>query len=44
VQRLLTEPRFTERATALRDEILALPTPNQLVPQLEALATKHRTR
>ncbi|MBP2329072.1 glycosyltransferase (activator-dependent family) [Kibdelosporangium banguiense] len=44
VQRLLTEPRFTERATALRDEILALPTPNQLVPQLEALATKHRIR
>ena len=44
LQRLLTEPKFTERATALRDEMLALPTPNELVPQLEELTTKHRTR
>jgi glycosyltransferase (activator-dependent family) len=43
LQRLLTEPTFTERATALRDEMLALPTPNELVHQLEELATKHRT-
>jgi glycosyltransferase (activator-dependent family) len=44
VQRLLTEPRFRERAAALCDEIRSLPTPNQLVPQLEELTTKHRTR
>ncbi|HWM06979.1 MAG TPA: nucleotide disphospho-sugar-binding domain-containing protein, partial [Actinophytocola sp.] len=43
LQRLLTEPRFTERATALRDEMFALPTPNELVHQLEELTTKHRT-
>ncbi|KUL55251.1 glycosyl transferase [Streptomyces sp. NRRL F-4489] len=42
VQRLLAEPRFTERAAALRDETLALPTPNQLVPQLEELTARHR--
>jgi hypothetical protein len=29
-------------AAALRDEILALPTPNQLVPRLEALTAGHR--
>jgi glycosyltransferase (activator-dependent family) len=43
VLRLLREPAFGERATALRDEIRALPTPNQLVPQLEELTAKHRT-
>jgi glycosyltransferase (activator-dependent family) len=43
VRRLLDEPGFRHAATALRDEILALPTPNQLVPQLEQLTTKHRT-
>jgi glycosyltransferase (activator-dependent family) len=43
VRRLLTEPRFTERATALRDEMFTLPTPNQLIPQLEELTIKHRT-
>jgi UDP:flavonoid glycosyltransferase YjiC (YdhE family) len=43
VQRLLTEPAFRERATALRDEIRSSPTPNQLVPQLEELTTKYRT-
>jgi UDP:flavonoid glycosyltransferase YjiC (YdhE family) len=35
--RLLTEPAFRNRATHLRDEIHALPTPNELVPQLEGL-------
>jgi glycosyltransferase (activator-dependent family) len=44
VQRLLTEPTFRLRAKALADEIHALPSPGQLVPQLEALTTKHRTR
>ncbi|MFB7632006.1 activator-dependent family glycosyltransferase [Streptomyces sp. NPDC056149] len=43
VQRLLNEPRFTARAAALRDETLALPTPNQLVPRLEELTARHRT-
>ncbi|MFE6690671.1 activator-dependent family glycosyltransferase [Streptomyces sp. NPDC057743] len=43
VQRLLTEPRFAGRAAALRDETLALPTPNQLVPRLEELTARHRT-
>ncbi len=37
VARLLTEPAFRDRATHLRDEIHALPTPNELVPQLEGL-------
>ncbi|MDI6105164.1 activator-dependent family glycosyltransferase [Actinoplanes sp. NEAU-A12] len=43
VQRLLTEPHFQVRAQALTDEIRALPTPNQLVPQLEQLTAKYRT-
>ncbi|MGW2199942.1 nucleotide disphospho-sugar-binding domain-containing protein, partial [Streptosporangium sp. NPDC001682] len=40
--RLLTEPSFRHRAHDLRDEIHALPSPNQLVPRLEELAAKHR--
>ncbi|RZQ61158.1 activator-dependent family glycosyltransferase [Amycolatopsis suaedae] len=44
VARLLTEPRFTERAAALRDEMFALPSPNEAVAQLEELTTKHRSR
>ncbi|CCH33135.1 activator-dependent family glycosyltransferase [Actinosynnema sp. NPDC047251] len=44
VRRLLTEPRFRERALALRAEIETSPTPNDLVPQLEALTAKFRTR
>ncbi|MET0234358.1 MAG: activator-dependent family glycosyltransferase [Kibdelosporangium sp.] len=44
VARLLTEPAFGERANALRDELFALPTPNELVGDLEELTTKHRTR
>jgi glycosyltransferase (activator-dependent family) len=43
VLRLLHEPAFRVRATELCDEIRALPTPNQLVPQLEELTTKYRT-
>ncbi|QFQ99415.1 activator-dependent family glycosyltransferase [Streptomyces phaeolivaceus] len=43
IQRLLHEPAFTHRAADLRDEIHALPTPNQLVPRLEELTAHHRT-
>ncbi|MEV4384042.1 activator-dependent family glycosyltransferase [Streptosporangium sp. NPDC049644] len=42
VLRLLDEPGFGERAVSLRDEIRALPTPNQLVPRLEELTAKRR--
>ncbi|CCH33134.1 activator-dependent family glycosyltransferase [Actinosynnema sp. NPDC047251] len=42
VVRLLAEPSFTERARALRAEMLDLPTPNQLVPRLEELTAKYR--
>jgi glycosyltransferase (activator-dependent family) len=42
VRRLLGEPGFRDAAAALRDEMLSLPTPNQLVPQLEELTAKHR--
>ncbi|WP_327000805.1 activator-dependent family glycosyltransferase [Dactylosporangium sp. NBC_01737] len=38
VQRLLREPQFRAGARRVRDELLALPTPNALVPRLEALA------
>lgn len=43
VLRLLSEPRFGQRAAALRDEMFALPTPNALVGRLEELTTKHQT-
>jgi glycosyltransferase (activator-dependent family) len=33
--RLLEEPSFQESATRLREEMLALPTPNDLVPEIE---------
>jgi UDP:flavonoid glycosyltransferase YjiC (YdhE family) len=42
--RLLNEPQFGERATALRDEMFALPSPNEFVGTLEELTTKYRTR
>ncbi|MET0234355.1 MAG: activator-dependent family glycosyltransferase [Kibdelosporangium sp.] len=42
--RLLGEPAFGQEAVRLRDEMLALPTPNELVGQLEELTTKYRTR
>nr|WP_062333317.1 activator-dependent family glycosyltransferase [Herbidospora sakaeratensis] len=44
VRRLLDEPSFAQRARDLRDEIHAMPTPNQLVPQLEELTAKYRSR
>lgn len=40
--RLLREPVFRERARELREEMLALPTPNDLVPELERLTEKYR--
>jgi glycosyltransferase (activator-dependent family) len=40
--RLLNEPRFREGATELRDELLTMPSPNDFVPALEQLITKHR--
>ncbi|MFI9841270.1 activator-dependent family glycosyltransferase [Nonomuraea sp. NPDC051941] len=42
VRRLLTEPAFTERATALAEEIRRLPSPNQLVTEIEQLTAEHR--
>jgi glycosyltransferase (activator-dependent family) len=42
VHRLLTEPSFGQRARALTAEIRALPTPAELVPQIEALTGKYR--
>jgi len=44
VQRLLTEPEFRRRAVALRGEVLSVPSPNELVPRLEELTARHRTR
>ncbi|WP_326943864.1 activator-dependent family glycosyltransferase [Amycolatopsis sp. NBC_01307] len=44
VARLLAEPRFRARAVDLRDEMLALPSPNDVVGQLEELTVKFRTR
>jgi len=44
VLRLLNEPSFTTAARRLQDEIRALPSPNDLVPEIEALTRKHRTR
>jgi UDP:flavonoid glycosyltransferase YjiC (YdhE family) len=42
VHRLLTEPSFGRRAQALTDEIRGLPTPVELVPQIEALTRRYR--
>ncbi|GAA4542295.1 nucleotide disphospho-sugar-binding domain-containing protein [Amycolatopsis samaneae] len=43
LSKLLTDPAFRTRGTALREEIAALPGPNDLVAHLEQLAAKHRT-
>ncbi|MBK1787861.1 activator-dependent family glycosyltransferase [Prauserella cavernicola] len=40
--RVLEEPEFRTRAGALRSDVLAMPTPNEVVTQLEQLVTKHR--
>jgi glycosyltransferase (activator-dependent family) len=44
VVRLLTEPAFGDRAAQLRNELLDMPTPNELVSQIEELTIKGRTR
>ncbi|MFF0744467.1 activator-dependent family glycosyltransferase [Streptomyces sp. NPDC004111] len=41
--RLLEEPSFARRAADLRDELWALPTPNELVGRLEELTARFRT-
>jgi glycosyltransferase (activator-dependent family) len=42
VEQLLGDPAFTAGAARLRSEILALPSPNELVPELERLTGKYR--
>jgi glycosyltransferase (activator-dependent family) len=42
--RLLRQPHHRQRALALRDEMLAMPSPNQVVGRLEELTAKHRGR
>jgi glycosyltransferase (activator-dependent family) len=42
VGRLLEEPSFRENAERLRQEILATPTPHDLVPVLQRLTEEHR--
>jgi UDP:flavonoid glycosyltransferase YjiC (YdhE family) len=44
LQQLLTKPEHQHAATRLRDEIHALPSPNDIVGQIEQLTTKHHTR
>jgi glycosyltransferase (activator-dependent family) len=41
VARLLSEATFAERARALREEILAMPTPNEVADHLAELAVKY---
>jgi glycosyltransferase (activator-dependent family) len=41
--RLLDDPSFTAGARRIRQEVLAQPTPNELVLELERLAATHRT-
>jgi hypothetical protein len=40
--RILGEPAFRKKAERLRDDLRALPSPNDLVPQLEELTAKYR--
>jgi UDP:flavonoid glycosyltransferase YjiC (YdhE family) len=42
VLRLLGEPAFRAGAARLRNQMLALPTPNQLVRRIEELTARHR--
>jgi glycosyltransferase (activator-dependent family) len=44
VVRLLGEESFRRDVTALRDEMLAMPAPNEVVGELEALAAKYSTK
>jgi glycosyltransferase (activator-dependent family) len=42
--RLLEEPSFSKDAALLHEEMLAMPTPNELVPQLERLTAQYKGR
>jgi UDP:flavonoid glycosyltransferase YjiC (YdhE family) len=42
--RLIEDPSFRAGAAKASAEFLATPSPNEIVPELEALITKHRTR
>jgi UDP:flavonoid glycosyltransferase YjiC (YdhE family) len=42
VVQLLEDPGYAEGAARLRDEVLAFPTPNEVVPELEKLTAKYR--
>ncbi|MFF0744468.1 activator-dependent family glycosyltransferase [Streptomyces sp. NPDC004111] len=44
VVKVLSDPSYAEGAARLRDHIETLPTPNGLVPRLEELVRRHRTR
>lgn len=44
VLRLLHEPALRAGARRLREELQALPTPNEVVPDLEELTERHRAR
>ncbi|MFD9888474.1 activator-dependent family glycosyltransferase [Amycolatopsis sp. NPDC059027] len=44
VARLLDEPSFAAGAEALRQEVLAEPAPNEVVPLIEKLTAAHRDR
>jgi glycosyltransferase (activator-dependent family) len=41
---VLTDPAFTENARRLRQGMLAMPTPNDVVPMLEKMTESHRER
>ncbi|MET9341938.1 activator-dependent family glycosyltransferase [Nonomuraea sp. NPDC003804] len=43
VVRLLEEPAFAREAAGLRDEMLAMPSPSEIVPELERLAAERRS-
>ncbi|MGC7103005.1 glycosyl transferase, partial [Amycolatopsis lurida] len=44
IERILTVPGAADGARRLREDIRAMPTPNDLVPRLEELTAKYRTR
>ncbi|MEU3020016.1 activator-dependent family glycosyltransferase [Nocardiopsis sp. NPDC007018] len=43
VRRLLDEPAFAEKSALLRDEVRALPGPNEIVKEIEALVDRNTT-
>jgi UDP:flavonoid glycosyltransferase YjiC (YdhE family) len=44
VARLLSEPSFRQGAQRVRDELLALPAPAELVPDLEKVVAENSER